>query len=403
MTAQPTTPAEPVDVDAGAGVAGGVTYRPDGTRVLTAEEQEIADYYDQNRPQTPEEIAATEKTKREANLKQQQEAIDGINSMYNNLLAQIGEDNKSRIGSGAAINALSGQRGSASGSAASDAIAKKNQDIVAAKEAERNAKIAVIRSNYKKQIDDDLFKATEARKADADSWIAYKAGEIDRNKAFSADLRKQYITANLAPDEIDDEAYQEMAESGGYSLDQVKALYENEYNTRHDEFLRNEEERLAELDKTTAETEKIRSEAGAKDREQEELLIKEGYTYMTTPEQRDELRDKGNIMVTYDGRTYMAPTDLKTKVITREGNNILINSVTGEDIKDLGASRAPAGGPGASKNFTATTIPADVKKDLLFDKSEGRTIDELMNAYPEVSTSYLQSLFGINTFSFSLN
>lgn len=370
--------------------AAGITYNPDGTRKLSAEE-EIADFYDKNRPKTAEEIAAEEEKIRQGNYEQQQLAISGINQIYDNLLAQINRDNASRMGSAATINALSGQRGTPSGAAIEDTQMRKNNEIVNATNAERSAKISQIMSSYKKSISEEITAAKEARTKDANSWLAYKAGEVDRQKSHAVDLRKAFLASNMKPDEIDDKTYQEMADAGGYTVDQAKALYKSEYDKAITDFVAKEEKESAQLEKIKAETAKLKADTLAKS--EDNLLINKGYTYISTPAERDAYKKQGRIVVVKNGRTYLAPTTMKTQVITRGSNNILIDSSTGEEIKDLGPARSKAGGSGSTKNYTATTIPSDLKKEILTNKAAGADIDTLMNAYSEVSTSYIQSLF----------
>jgi hypothetical protein len=46
-----------------------------------------------------------------------------------------------------------------------------------------------------------------------------------------------------------------------------------------------------------------------------------------------------------------------------------------------------------ASNYTAGTIPEDVKGDLLVDIENGQTIEDVMAAYPEVDTNYIKSLY----------
>jgi hypothetical protein len=311
--------------------------------------------------------------------------------MYDNLLNQINKDNSSRLGSTASINALSGQRGSASGAANEVATQDANQKVVAANEAERNAKISGIMNNYTNQTNAELAKAKELRTTDANAWLEYKAGEIDRNKVRASNLRASFIAANMKPEEIDDNTYKAIAAAGGYTVEQAKALYKSEYDTNQKKFVNEEAKRVADLAKTAAETEKLKAEAGAKS--QENLLINKGYVYVSTPAERDALKAQGKLLIEKDGKTYVAPSTMKTKVITKGNNQVLIDMSTGEEVKNLGPKPASTKAGGSDKNYTATTIPQKIKADLLFDKQSGGSLDQLMGAYPEVSTSYIQSLF----------
>ena len=390
-TYAPTTPTTPPTPPPPTPGNQGVQYNPDGTRVLTGIEKEIADYYASLAPKSPAEIAAQEERIRQTRLQEQQQAIFGVNQMYDNLLAQINKDNQGRLGSTASINALSGNRGSASGAANEDNTRVANAKIVSANEAERNAKINQIMSGYKAQIDAEILKARELRTADANAYITYKQGELERNKQVAVDLRKQFITAGIKPEDLGDDVYKEIASKGGYTLDQAKALYKAEYDSGIKSFTDAEAKRLAELDKTKAETENLRATAASKSPQAQ--LIDKGYTYVSTIADRDKLKAQGRILVQEGGRTYVAPSTLKTKVITIGNTQVLINTDTGEQIKSLGPKPAGVGNNSSDKNYTATTIPTALKAEVLSDKKNGATVDEMMAAYPEVSTSYIQSLY----------
>lgn len=49
--------------------------------------------------------------------------------------------------------------------------------------------------------------------------------------------------------------------------------------------------------------------------------------------------------------------------------------------------------PDSSKNYTSSTIPSPVKSLVISDIESGATKNDLYNAYPDVSTSYLSSLY----------
>lgn len=350
-----------------------VVYNPDGTR--SAADKALADYYATKTPKTAAEIANEEEQIRQRRLQQQQAEIDSINAMYTNILNQVAVDNKDRLGSTYTIQALSGERGSKSGAADVKKTTDYNQSIVDAKNAEKQAKISLIMSGYQTKIDEDIAKAAALREKDANAWIEYQKGEIDRNRTNSADLRKSFLAAGLKSTDIDDATWKKIADAGGYTVEQAKALYDAEEKKATEAFVTKEANALAEKAKTTAETAKIKAEtekiladAGSTNEEKERLLINKGYVYMATPALRDSYASKGRVMVTVNGRTYMAPIEKDPNKTT--------------------------GGTTTQKNYTATTIPADVKADLLADKAAGFTLDEVMAAYPEVSTSYLQSMYG---------
>lgn len=66
----------------------------------------------------------------------------------------------------------------------------------------------------------------------------------------------------------------------------------------------------------------------------------------------------------------------------------LLRSVYDESVKNHKRSSAKKG-----SNYTATTIPSNIKSDLIADIQRGATINELYSAYGDVSTSYVSSLY----------
>jgi len=303
-----------------------VTYNTDGTRKETTDD-EIAAYYNSKKPKTAEEIAAEEERIRQRRLEQQQAEIATIEQMYSRIMDQIYRDNTGRLGSSYNITALTGERGSPSGQADTNKTKAYNQRIVDAKLAEKQAKIAQIMSDYQTKIDDDILKATELRTKDAEAWLEYQSKEADRIRSNAAELRKNFLTAGMAPEEIDDATWKKIADAGGYTVEQAKALYKAEYDSQQASFVAAEQEKLAkfvtaeqeklakeekarlENEKTKAETEKILSDAKSSQEEKERLLISKGYVYMSTPALRDQYVRKGRVMVTVNGRTYMAPIE----------------------------------------------------------------------------------------------
>lgn len=374
-------------------VATDVRYNPDGTRILTGAEKEIDDYYATLKPKSAEEIAASEEKIRQQRLAEQKLEIDNINLMYDNLLAQINTENQGRLGSAATLSALSGQRGSASGAAEIEKTNEYNRKIVAANEAERAAKVNVIMNNYKTKISDEITKAKELAKTDAEAYLNYKAGAIDRQKTNALELRKQFLAANIKPEQLTDKDYKEIADAAGYTVDQAKAIYKSEYDNQYTEFVNAETDRLAKLDKLKAETEKLNS-ATALNTERNKYITK-GYRYLSTMDEVNEATRRGEVISKVGDDYFAAPQTNKTKEIIRGDRRILINAITGEDIKDLGKTETKVvkGKTTKPTNYTATTIPKDVKEDLLYDFESGRSESELMKAYGDVSTSYIQSLF----------
>ena len=72
-----------------------------------------------------------------------------------------------------------------------------------------------------------------------------------------------------------------------------------------------------------------------------ELLNSEGWVYVSTPAERDRLKAQGYEITQAGGRTYAREAvqgERDTKVVTAGGRSLLINTQTGDTIKDLGGA-----------------------------------------------------------------
>jgi hypothetical protein len=147
-----------------------------------------------------------------------------------------------------------------------------------------------------------------------------------------------------------------------------------------------------------------------KDKNQFDLL-KEGWTYVSTPAERDNLKSQGYQITQTGGRTYAkAPVSIKRKTGGTTKNNIsnqTKNQWTQTKANEL-YKKYINGGYSAQEalrrvneltgytvkgtNYTATNIPSDLKNDLMADVQSGHSEQDIINAYPEVSSSYIKSL-----------
>jgi len=85
-----------------------------------------------------------------------------------------------------------------------------------------------------------------------------------------------------------------------------------------------------------------------------DLAFKNGWSYVATPAERDRLIAQGYEITQSGGRTYVRQPQLedkKTSVQTVGGRKVLIDTQTGETIKDLGSSKTPGSGTGTTKGF----------------------------------------------------
>jgi len=356
----------------------GVQYNADGTR------SELSEYYDSLKPESPEQRAAREAQMRSEKQGFMQQQIDAVNAMYADILKRAQIQGESRIGSTATSQALSGQRGAPSGQAMMEKTKQFNLEEQAAIDRERNAKIQEILSDFEFKMDASIREERELRTKDADAWVKYKQGEVDKHREMAQDLRSQFINAQLSPDEIDEASWLKMAEVGGYSVNQAKALYKSEYEKVMNEWTRKEMADLAGIQYTQASTSALTDQTATR---REEFMISQGYNYLKTPEERKQWEDKGRKTVKIAGREYLMPDDTQTAVVTANNQVKLINTQTGETIQVLGSANDVTGsGVMSEKDFlNAATINMQASIAELFaqgiDVTGGYLNPNAWNAY----------------------
>lgn len=247
----PTTPVEPKPT---------VSYNPDGTRSLTSVDQ----YWKDNPMQSQADFNKQQETTKADFASRQQQAIDSINNMYVGILAKADQSGQDRLGSTNVINALSGQRGSASGAANVDKTTQANDEIYKGILAEKQNKINAIMSQTYKDQTEELRYQNDLRRKNLDSYLAYLGNKETQNLTKSKAMRAELIANNIKIEDIAPDTLKQMAENAGYTVDQFRSLYESERKTKEKEFLNNETKRLADLEKTQAETAKIKNDATKK-------------------------------------------------------------------------------------------------------------------------------------------
>ncbi|MDQ5987389.1 MAG: hypothetical protein CSYNP_03129 [Syntrophus sp. SKADARSKE-3] len=284
-----------------------VTYNPDGTRGI------VDQYWDENSPTATADKFATDQANTKSDFyKRQQDAINAVDNMYVSILARANDKNANRLGSANVINALSGQRGSASGAANVDTIIAANNADLEAIQKEKNAKITEIIGTYHKNLDDELKYQNELRQKNTDSWLAYLGSKESENKLNSKAMRADLLKSNIKIEDIAPDQLQKMAEAAGYSVDQFKILYESERKAQEKSFANAEIERLSKLEKEKLEREKLATEnQNLKYADEKDLALK-GYVYVATPAERDRLKAQGYDITTLNGRTYAKPGELST-------------------------------------------------------------------------------------------
>jgi len=178
-----------------------------------------------------------------------------------------------------------------------------------------------------------------------------------------------------------------------------------------------------------------------------ELANSEGWEYVNTPALRDELIAKGYEMTQAGGRTYAKKPDpavasytsqvqsgaLNLSNVPAEYRNAVSVALGGytppaSDGGNIPKSRGKAGWTQQTANreyqkfidsgyspqdaidsvqrltgyipkganFTSSNIPSELKGEIITNASSGATLQELQSAYPDVSTTYLTTLYNQN-------
>lgn len=376
-----------------------VVYNPDGTRSA------VDQYWDQNQPlSNPDFASQQEKTKQDF-LKQQQEAIDSINNMYVGIINQANQQGTERVGSTNVINALSGQRGAPTGAANVDKTVANNNAIMESINAEKNAKINTVMNNFQSQLRDELKNETDLRTTNTDSWLTYMSGKEDKQKQKGLDLRKQLIDSKIEPTDITDNQWQQMADATGYTVDEFKTLYNAELKQNKNTWLADEQKRLADLAKTQAETEKIKNEAAVNSQKDyndlKKSLIEKGYKYISDSTQLKGLAEDQITRVTDANgteRIFALPQDKHSSIYTEwQDYKSTGGKLNFDAYQTMDANRKKSVSNTNIYNtktvYSGTTIPANIKTDLLADIKAGNKIEDVMAAYSEVDTAYIQSLY----------
>lgn len=312
----------------------GVAYNADGTRTAYDE------YLESVRPESPDQRAAREAQLRAERQAFMQQQVNAVNAMYADILRKTQIAGVDRMGSTAVQQALSGQRGSPSGQAGVDRTSAYNIAEETAVHNEHAAKIAEIMSDFEFRMDQTIREERELRSRDADAWIEYQKNSIDRHRGQGADLRAQFVNAMLEPENIDEATWLKLAEAGGYSVPQVKALYDAEYRNAVTEWTLGEQQAIANIKQTQASTAAVEDQTATR---REEFMIGNGFIYLKTPTERKQYEDQGRKTVKIGGREYLAPDDTATTIVETNGRVKLINAQTGQTIADLGSSKSVSG------------------------------------------------------------
>lgn len=289
---------------------GGIVYNSDGSRSV------VDNYWDAHNPTTDPTYQDSINTSRKDILSRQQNEIDSINNMYANILAQANRTGQNRVNEANVINALSGQRGSASGDATVAGAETAAANEMANKLKEKQGIISGIFDKYNNELNNDIKYQNDLRRTDTQAWLNYMGNKEAQNKETLKSHFNDLISNGIKPEDVPADQWGPMAEAMGYTTDQLHTLYSTMHKKNQDAWTAAQLKALEETNKTKAETAKLNAEAEASKnkqsqdalkikQQQDAEMLKQGFSYVATPEQRDQLKSQGyEIRTGADGRTY---------------------------------------------------------------------------------------------------
>lgn len=297
-------------------------------------------------------------------LAQFQAEVDATNALYASKLRDAQVAGTGRLGSSTAIQARRGLLGSDFGAAETDTVNNGNNQIYAGIDAEKAAALSAINNKINET----------ATKAIADRNTAIEGGAVTHlqdlknsvtNKANTASQIAQTLYNNkLDPNTLplNDLTTAITPKNGqpipyGLTLDDIKNAY------------------IA--------VKKTGDEAAAAKAASDAKAAKEGLT--TIPE--------GSIVVDPTGKVISRGVPKNVTVGTNQ--EVYQKQADGTYKKVVTGPAKAAGAPKAKGNYTSATIPKDVSTSLqtTLKNHPEKSLSEFYAAFPEVSTSYLSSLY----------
>lgn len=152
-----------------------------------------------------------------------QAQLDSINSIYDNILANVKIQGTGRLGQQRAISARKGTIGSEMGQAQKTEVETYNTQQEQAVQAERSAKLTSILSNAQTRADEKIALERQTRDKKAAEYIDYLKGQKDEAKA---DI-KTLAATGLTLDKISDDQYIKLLKDSGF---QSETEFEAYYN-----------------------------------------------------------------------------------------------------------------------------------------------------------------------------
>lgn len=291
-------------------------------------------------------------------LKLYQEQINAIEKVYSDKLNQARIEGQGRIESRKFSQGRSGQIGSGTGEAGLNAVQSANTDIENSILNEKSAAISAIFSKVRSSAEEDAKAKTEAKKKGAEALLKFYDEAPAKRQARVSALVKQLLENNVT--ELSNEEIAKITDGLGITKEQLISEWESGAREREAKLKKeqqDEDKRLLEQDKLEAE---INNLVNKNDFEASQKAL-------------DRALEEKKINVQW----YNA----QTSRINSEKND-----------KET------------QKNYDSKTIPTDIKGELFTDivsnsnakRSERKTLNDFIQAYPEIDTTYLEELYNAN-------
>ncbi len=353
-----------------------VEYNPDGTRKST--DSQLAQYWQKNPMESNEAYNARIAQLKAENAARQKTAIDSVESMYTSILNSVALDNQNATNSTEAINSLNGLRGGNIGQANTQRTAGANQAAIEGKLAEKASKIQSIIQTFDAQLQDEIQFQTNLRETDRSKYLDYLASPLgpDATKAALGDnVRKALLASRIAPKDISEDQWKQMAEGSGMDLNQFKSLYVSQWKVNEEQVTAAAQKAADERAKLLAETAKLASDANGG--ETAKALMAKGFQYIASPDELKKLVSQG-----YDPVNDFVRLP-NGKIFLNPENALTLNR------KAAIAKKYSGGGGGSEKRYTASTIPPDLNTEILtrIAENSSKPIDQQMT-YADLATTY---------------
>ena len=149
-----------------------------------------------------------------------QSAVDSIRNSFASVIAEDRRVGDIQLGRRRALNARSGTLGSDFGDAAMADVEAQNQKVIAAREAEREAKVQAFLLRADERAEEKYRYEREVAEKDRDKYFARQKEIVDEARTDAGNFFKTGASLESLPRE----EYQRMLEQTGYTPEQLRTI-----------------------------------------------------------------------------------------------------------------------------------------------------------------------------------